>query len=423
MKQFRLVASVLALLLCAGFVMAQTHGQKPEAVANSYIVVLKAGFNPQDVAESTARFYGGNVEFVYTKALRGFSIHVPVGVDDVSLLTDPRVDYVEPDYVVKLPPYRIDSPPPGHGPGSGGGGGGSNTQPPQVIPSGMVRIGLDPNAAAAYTNNKVDVAILDTGIDLDHPDLNVVFGIDFSGGKSADDKNGHGTHVAGTVGAINNSIGVVGVAPGARLYAIKVLGNGGTGSMSGVIAGIDWVTTNAATIDVANMSLSGTGKSNALRQALQNSEAAGVVYAVAAGNSDIDIYGSNQVFDGALDSTSGDDVIPAAYPEVGTVSAMYDANDTFASFSNYSVADQIDLAAPGVYILSTWKGGGYNTISGTSMSSPHVAGAYALYIAIHGRSTPANVRSALMSLAEYGWNTGSSPDGIDEGLLDVRTLK
>ncbi|MFB6373515.1 MAG: S8 family serine peptidase, partial [Bradymonadaceae bacterium] len=195
--------------------------------------------------------------------------------------------------------------------------------------------------------------------------------------KDADDGNGHGTHVAGTVGALDNGRDVVGVAPGASLWAVRVLTDDGAGSWTDIIEGIDWVTKNASTIEVANMSLGGTGQLSSARTAIQNSVDAGVVYTVAAGNS-----------------------IPAIYPEVATISALRDtdgtpSDDEFASFSNYagsvtssnpvsSPGAAIDLMLPGVYILSTKMGGGTTRKSGTSMASPHAAGLAALRLAEKG---------------------------------------
>jgi subtilisin family serine protease len=275
----------------------------------------------------------------------------------------------------------------------------------------------------------VDVAVIDTGIDLSHPDLNVVGGVNCSSGNSYSDGNGHGTHVAGTIAAKDNGIGVVGVAPGARLWAVRVLNNAGSGSDSDVICGIDWVTARASTIEVANMSLGGGGTEPAasgcstgdpFHDAICRSVAAGVTYAVAAGNES----------DDAANHT------PAAYDEVITVSALADFNglpgggaaatcradvdDTFADFSNFGA--DVDLIAPGVCILSTWKGGGYNTISGTSMASPHVAGAAALYKATHAGATPVQVKTALQNAGNLNWTTTTDPDGTHEKLLNVDAL-
>jgi subtilisin len=242
----------------------------------------------------------------------------------------------------------------------------------------------------------VDVAVIDTGI-ARHPDLSIAGGVNCSTGRSYDDGNGHGTHVAGTIAAKDDGNGVVGVAPGARLWAVRVLDNQGSGSFSSIICGIDWVTGRAGLIEVANMSLGGGGPesacggSDAMHNAICRSVRAGVTYVVAAGN----------------EATDAKNSVPASYDEVITVSALADFNgqpgggaaatcradvdDTLADFSNYG--KDVDLTAPGVCINSTWKGGGYNTISGTSMASPHAAGAAALYNAKNGGASPAQVQS------------------------------
>lgn len=350
----------------------------------------------------------------------------------------------------------------------------SSTSPSQEIPTGIRRIGADSTTVANPVD--VDIAIIDTGIDLDHEDLNVAGGVNFSGAGDAggDDDHGHGTHVAGIAGAIDNGTGVLGVAPGARLWAVKVLDENGSGLLSNVIAGIDWVTAHAREIEVANMSLSAApGASDAFHTAIINSVNAGVFYAVAAGNNGLDVYYLDPPLGVLYYEMFGIAVIPAAYPEVATVSAMADSDgvpggiggstswgddDTFAIFSNYSkdVASDntfnfpgkaIDLAAPGVDILSTWMGNGYETISGTSMASPHVAGVAALYIAANG--TPVDldgdgttdgfdlnsdgyvneldvyaVRRALIDAAIPNSPNGISgdPDGNPEPLVDAGGL-
>ncbi len=247
-----------------------------------------------------------------------------------------------------------------------------------------------------------------------------------STGKTPDDGNGHGTHVAGTIGALDNTVGVVGMAPGARIWPVRVLDNRGSGTYSAIVCGIDYVTAHADEIEVANMSLGGGGaddgncgnsNNDAMHRAICNSVAAGITYVVAAGNETDD--SANHV--------------PAAYDEVITVSALADFNglpgggaaatcrsdvdDTFASFSNYGA--DVDIIAPGVCINSTWKGGGYSTISGTSMASPHVAGGAALYAANNPSAAPAQVKSALQNAGSTDWNNSDDHDSTKERLLDV----
>ncbi|WP_223276296.1 S8 family serine peptidase [Sphingomonas daechungensis] len=199
--------------------------------------------------------------------------------------------------------------------------------------------------------------VIDSGIDLTHPDLNVdtARSKSFVGGD-AGDKNGHGTHVSGTIGAKKNGVGVVGVAAGIRLVAVRVLGANGSGSTSGVIAGIDYVKSIGKSGDVANMSLGG-GFSQALNDAVVSASAS-VKFALAAGNESDDANNHSPA------SANGSNIY--------TVSAV-DSSKKFASFSNYG-NPPVDYAEPGVSILSTYKGGGYATLSGTSMASPHMAG-------------------------------------------------
>jgi subtilisin len=265
----------------------------------------------------------------------------------------------------------------------------------QTLPTGVNRIDGEASSHAGSNDWNIAVAVIDTGSG-PHSDLNVVGGKNCSTGKSFSDGNGHGTHVAGTIGAISNGAGVVGVAPGIPIYSVRVLNNTGSGSWSSVVCGIDWVTANASrfNIKVANMSLGGAGtddrncgntNSDALHKAICSSVAAGVTYVVAAGNDNSNLSG----------------FVPAAYDEVLAVTALADFNgqpgggaaptcrsdvdETPADFSNFAASGSPDanhtIAAPGVCILSTWKGGGYNTISGTSMASPHAAGTAALCIA------------------------------------------
>ncbi|HTG66911.1 MAG TPA: S8 family peptidase [Flavobacterium sp.] len=266
----------------------------------------------------------------------------------LSLRKDSRVKSIEQDYNITLnPDLSILKGKPG------GGGSGS---PAQVTPWGISRVG-----GGLTTNLTGKTAwIIDSGIDLTHPDLNVDVNRSesFLGGRDADnpnDGNGHGTHVAGTVAAKNNSIGVLGVAPGATVVAVRVLNSQGSGSYSGVIAGVEYVAANGQPGDAANMSLGGPVDS-ALNNAVINTSEK-VKFAIAAGNESDDAKNHSPA------SANGTNIY--------TVSAM-DKTDVFAYFSNYG--SSVDFCAPGVSIQSLWKGGGMNTISGTSMAAPHVCG-------------------------------------------------
>ncbi|WP_019987022.1 S8 family serine peptidase [Rudanella lutea] len=206
--------------------------------------------------------------------------------------------------------------------------------------------------------------VIDTGIDLDHPDLNVDTGRSrsfLSGATSAateaEDNNGHGTHVAGIIGALNNNIGVTGVASGAQLVALKVLDQLGEGRLSGVIAAVDHVYRTGKPGDVVNLSLGGEGQSPTLDRVIRLAADRGILFAIAAGNES--------------ESVEGQSPARVNHPNVFTVSAM-DAQDRFAAFSNYGPS--VDVAAYGVRIQSTYRNGRYATLSGTSMAAPHVAG-------------------------------------------------
>ena len=401
-----------------------------------YIVVLKDDANARGVSEEHARAQGAQVEFVYEHALNGYSAAMSEQAA-ARITNDPRVAYVEPD----LPQAAF----------------------AQTLPTGVNRIDgeLSTTAKIDGVDDRidVDVAVLDSGVDLDHPDLNVVAGTTCSGGgpykqscstTGGDDDNGHGTHVAGIVAAKDNDIGVVGVAPGARIHAVKVLDSRGSGYTSWIIAGIDWVTARASTIEVANMSLGGGGYLASYHTAVKNSVAKGVVYMVAAGNSAKDVYGADGKFG------TSDDTQPAAFPEVGTISALADADgvpgglkatstafsictenrdDSFACFSNFSrtatnnpvvsSGGKIDMMLPGYLITSTYSQGRYATVSGTSQASPHAAGMAALYIAKNGRATTASgvygIRQALIDgtqtqVGTNGLTTHDDPDLNKEGI-------
>jgi subtilisin len=281
----------------------------------------------------------------------------------------------------------------------------------------------------------VDVAVIDTGIDLDHPDLNVISStscMNSSGGgppwsrtyycgAGGDDDHYHGTHVAGTIAALDNDFGVVGVAPGARLWAVKVCDAQGSCPSSAIIAGIDHVTANAGEIEVANMSLGGAGFSQAEYDAIQNAVKAGIAFAVAAGNDDDDASNySPAAFDNVLTVSALAD-FDGEPDGLGSPTCYNDQDDTLADFSNWG--DAVNIAAPGVCILSTYpiEKGEYGTISGTSMASPHAAGALAL---LASRNNPGNATDVhnlykdVIDAGNFNW-TDDSGDGTKEPLLDV----
>lgn len=260
-------------------------------------------------------------------------------------------------------------------------------QPVQTLPWGINRIDAE-KVWATTTADTVKVGIVDTGIDITHPDLkaNIKGGFNaISTRKSYTDDNGHGSHVAGIVGALNNTVGAVGVGPNIDLYSIKVLGANGSGYLSDIIDGLDWAIANK--LNVLNMSLGTTVDSDLMHQAVVRAYDAGITVVAAAGND----YGAAVNF-------------PAAYPEVIAVSAT-DVNNNIASFS--SAGPQVDIAAPGVSIYSTYKGASYATLSGTSMASPHVTGAAAILLSVPAKCdingdekcTPAEVQARLQETA------------------------
>jgi subtilisin family serine protease len=374
MTRARAASVGLALVMTAAGALpagAAPGGEPGPPERKRHIVVLADSADSRGVAAEHSRNHGAAVAFVYEHALRGYAADLSDG-EMGAVRRDPRVRSVEPDQEVGL----------------------ATTQTGATW--GLDRIdqrNLPLSKTFGYTRIGVGVTayILDTGIRTGHSDFGgrASIGRDVVGGSNANgDCHGHGTHVAGTVGG-----GTYGVAKGVKLVGVRVLGCGGSGSLSGVIAGVDWVTGNhtADAPAVANMSL-GAGVSTALDTAVRNSIQDGVTYALAAGNGNI--LGIAQ--DACRTS-------PARVTEAITVGAT-DATDKKASWSNFGAC--VDWFAPGVSIVSAsnTSSTGTKTMSGTSMAAPHVAGVAALYL--EGKTgtalLPAAVRTALYDLTTKG---------------------
>jgi hypothetical protein len=360
---------------------------------------------------------GVRAERRFDRAIRGFTASLDAR-QRTALAADPSVLAVVPDEVVAV---------------AG-----------QVNPTGVSRVGARLSAVANIDNvdDRVDadVAIVDTGV-ATHADLNVVGGVNCSTSDRTRwaDENGHGTHVAGTVAARDNDYGVVGVAPGARIWAVRILNADGYGLLSWYVCGLDWILAqrdpndpSRPLIEAVNMSVAKSGSDDlncgltnkdVLHQGICRLFAGGITVVAAAAN----------------EHRSASNYVPAAYNEVITTSALadtdgrsgslggnlcyswggYDQDDTFADFSNYG--SDVDLIAPGKCIWSTVPGG-YGYSSGTSMAAPAVTGAVALYKASRPQATPTEVREALRYLGNAGWKTWTDPDSIHEPLLGVSRL-
>jgi subtilisin family serine protease len=386
--------------------------------AGRYIVILSGTADTASVISRHGKGEGIKADRKFDR-VRAFAAKLDAA-QRTALLSDPSVAAVVPDEVIQV---------------TG-----------QVNPTGVSRVGarLSPVADIdTIDDNRVDadVAIVDTGVAL-HPDLNVVGGVNCSTADRTkwQDENGHGTHVAGTVAAIDNTIGVVGVAPGARVWAVRILNSDGYGLLSWYVCGLDWILAQRdpadgtrPLIEAVNMSVAKSGSddrncgntnNDILHKAICRLYNAGITVVAAAAN----------------EHASAANYVPAAYNEVITVSALadsdgkagglggnrcfswgtYDVDDTFADFSNYG--GDVDIIAPGKCIWSTIRGPSYGYSSGTSMAAPAVTGAAALYKASRPLATPTQVRESLRYLGNSGWKTSTDPDSVHEPLLDVHRV-
>jgi len=374
MKKSLLVLAVVAALDCAAATAGEfVRAQAGRGIPDCYVVVLKpdavvragalkAGVTVSQLAVGAAARFGGRVQHFYETALTGYSICLPEKAAQL-LAEDPSVELVEQDQVMSTVATQ-----------SGATWGIDRIDQRNLPLSGTYTYNFNGAGVHAY--------IIDTGIRATHQQ----FGGRVSGGFTAindgngtNDCNGHGTHVSGTVGSAT-----YGVAKGVSLHPVRVLDCTGSGSTSGVIAGVNWVTQNRVLPAVANMSLGG-GVSTALDSAVANSIASGVTYAIAAGNSNANACNSS----------------PARVATALTVGSTT-TTDARSSFSNFGTC--VDVFAPGSSITSTWNTSdtATNTISGTSMATPHVAGVAALYLSQFGSQSAATVAAAIVGNATTG---------------------
>jgi subtilisin family serine protease len=401
--------TLLLISLVVGPVSARRDPVRKQDPTDSWIVMLQAGVDAGRTAPFIADAAGGRVGHVYRNAFDGFQF-IGSRAAAEALTRNPNVRSVVADRAVELT---------------------------ETLPFGVERIDAyvpgSPGGAyqADYRGSGARIAVIDTGIDLDHPDL--ALAIDLSSGKNCvtatlppNDGHGHGSHVAGSAAAPLNGVGVVGVAPQATLVPVKVFDDAGNSSEAQVLCGLDHAigfNTDGDPmndVDVASMSFGesrawGDCVTDPLHQAICAAAAAGMVLVGGSGNS----------------SSDADSFVPAAFPEVISVSAIadfdgdpgglagcglvpdlgwFDCDDTFAFFSNYGLS--VDVIAPGVAVNSTWKDGGYSTISGTSMATPHVSGVAALMKAVNPALTGADVLSLMRQAGECPSGVVASADGV-----------
>lgn len=380
MKKFILSAITLFAIFGLALFVVQDAAQANEGGGRK-IVVFSSVLNDVAKDELIARVGGAklkNLDLIGAKA-----VWVPNRSAAAKLAASPGVVRVDEDVVVEALAKGGKSAKP------------TPSQPAEVLPWGVDRIDAELVWPLGNTADPVRVGIIDTGISNIHPDLlaNMKGGVNtINPRKNWNDDNGHGSHVAGIVAALDNDIGVIGVGPAIDLYAIKVLGASGSGYLSDVIEGIQWAIANG--MQVINMSLGTSDDIQSFHDAVIAAKNAGLVTVAAAGNS------------------GGSVLSPAAYPEVIAVSAT-DKNDVIASWSSRGPA--VDLSAPGVSIYSTYKGTGYATLSGTSMAAPHVAGSAALVLNTsvglydtnsNGKWDPDEVQAKLQATATDLGNAG-----------------
>ena len=399
----RLFLLTLLTGLVFGMLAISVYAQQPDSVARKIVIFQKDFVN--EAAQSAIVKEHGAEKIKHLRLINGMAAYLPPQAES-ALLRRAEVLRIDDDLIIQASDRPDNS-------GKSDNNKGNKPPPPpppaEVLPWGVDRINADavwPMTSTTFnaTALGIKVAIMDTGIDLDHPDLqgNIEGQVNtINPTKSANDDNGHGTHVAGTVAAIHNDIGVIGVGPDISLYAVKVLAKNGSGWLSDLIEGLDWCINNK--IQIINMSLGASSDNQSFHDAIIRAYEAGIVEVAAAGN--------NGTTTGLVD-------YPARYPETIAVSAVgknADGSLYFASFS--SSGSQVDLAAPGVNINSTYNSGNYKSLSGTSMATPHVSGVVALVLAVKGPMTPDNMKAHLKSSSRAEYLSGLTSYQQGAGLV------
>lgn len=394
-------------------------GKNGDIIPNEFIVVLDPKYNVDTILGELGldKLADNNDRHlrIYKHALNGFACRL-TAAEKRMLLHDPRVRYLEKNQLVKLdkkekPTWTAQD----------------DEQPAQIIPPGISRIGK--TFAGQRRNKQVDIAIIDTGIEKSHPDLNVYRDVTFvERTTSGNDDQGHGSRVAGIAAAINNDIGTVGVAEGARLWAVKVVDATGSGTVADVISGIDYVTEHVDEIEVANLSLGLKKEHKAFAEAINNSVEKGMCFAVAAGNNKEETY---TWCPANLKSVLTVSSFSASGPRRGTgpkETCAYDPTDQFAwDFSNRGAKVKgppdisIEISAPGSCIYSTDLGQRYSNGSGTSFSAPAAAGVMALIRGLHPDWKPHQVYAEVIRLGkpqnDKEWGFSHDPDDMHENVL------
>jgi subtilisin len=374
----------VAFALVGAVAPTTAAGRASSSPRSPYVVVLRDAVDAGGTTDALARRLALPVRFRYGRALKGFATDL-TDAQATALTREPSVAYVSPDHVSSATGLTA-------------------VAAGESVPPGIKRVGAA-TATLAHASANTNVAVLDTGVDLMNPDLNATSGTNcIRPGTAAQDDGGHGTHVAGIVGGRNQGAGVTGVAPGTRLYSVKVLSSTGKGTLSQILCGINWLAQNAAALNirVANMSITGAGSNDgncgrsnndAEHQAICGAMAAGVLIVASAGNAAVDFARS----------------VPAAYPEVLTATAMTDTDgaqggagaaplcsrgeidDSYGTYSSFAVgaAERAHVvAAPGTCVVSVGRGGGTATYTGSSQAAPHVAGTVALCLGTGGAAGP-----------------------------------